>query len=79
MITLMKENCSGPKQVATSIYKDFQFTTVSPSSNQEGMCPVLYLQIFVGGEGIIMYKMYEKRKRKKCTGNFVIPEKSAHS
>ena len=63
------------KQIAFSIYNHVQFNTDSPSSHQEGMFPVLDLQMFVGVDGTIMYKFYEK----PCASKFVIPEMSAHS
>ena len=65
------------KQIANLIYNHnhVQFTTESPSSHQEGRCPVLDLQMFVGVDGTILYKFYEK----PCASKFVIPEKSAHS
>ena len=63
------------KQNAFSIYNHVQFNTDSPSSHQEGMCPVLDLQMFVGVDGTIMYKFYEK----PCASKFVISEMSAHS
>ena len=47
------------EKIANTIYNHVQFTIDTPSSNQEGMCQVLDLQLFVGVDVFIKYKLYE--------------------
>ena len=63
------------RKIANTIYQCVQFTTDTPSSHEEEMCPVLDLQVAIGVDGLICYKFFSK----PCASKFVIPEKSAHS
>ena len=63
------------RKIADTVFKWIQFTTDCPSSHEEGMVPVLDLQLYIGRDGLVKYEFFEK----PCADRFVIPRQSAHS
>ena len=62
------------RKIANTVFSCVQFTTDTPSSHEEEMCPVPDLQVFIGGDGLISYKFFSK----PCASKFIIPAKLAH-
>ena len=63
------------RNIANTIYQCARFTTDTPSSHEEEMCPILDLQVAIGVDGLICCKFFSK----PCANKIFIPDKSADS